>query len=324
MNRIAFALILLATAAIAVAGPVKTTDIAPDAKWVVHVDVEAAVASQIGQGLLNTAKERRFEEHLQHIVDTFGFDPTKDLASVTLYGTSFQPAEGVAIFKGKFNKDKLLGLAAANEGHSEITYGDYKIQRWTETSRHEMDNGVRYGVFHDDGTVVIGHSEDALKSALDVLDHKVAGTSSIVPDLSPGTFIFAAGNGLPAIPHGGPHAQMFKKLSGGVMQMGESGDSAFLKVKLTAKETEDGDLLRQMIGGMLAFATMATEPAEGSDQPAPPWAALVQGAEVGGTGKSVELNVTVKTQTLIDAVKAAHHNGGPAKWRGRHHGESQR
>jgi len=302
MKWIAFVLTFMIAAGPAVAGPVNTADIAAGATWVVHLDAEALVGSGVGDWLLKRGRQRDLDQKLAEFAGTFGFDPTKDLASATLYGTSYEPTSGVAVLKGNFDKQKLLDLLDEARGHEESEYGGYTVHRWRQKAKDKRDDGVRYGTFHSEQVVVIARSRSTLEAALDVLDGQVA-APEVVPEVSAGTFLFAVAKGIPA-DETGDRARFLKKVSGGFIEMGEAGDSAFLNLKFTARKTEDARRLRQILNGLLAMLSMVAEQQEERDGRAPDWAPLIEGAEAGGAGDSIELGISVKTQALIEVAEA--------------------
>jgi len=304
MRQTAFGIILLTVAATAGAGQIVPADVAPNAKWVLHLDVEKLLAGQVGRYALSLAKEQGVAEKLQEFVRAFGFDPKKDLSSVTIYGSDYEPASGVAIFKGKFDREKLLTLLDANEGHQQSPHGERTIHRWTQKPRGKGDDGVRYGAFHSDGTVVISRSKKAVETALDVLDGKVAGKARIVPEAK-GAFFVAAGEDLPAPKRADHGAMIASRVASAVIRIGEDGDNTVLDADLTAKTAEDGQRIRQMTQGIVAFAAMSAEQAQQQGRPAPLWAPLLGGVEIGGSDKAVQVRVSVKTATLVQAAEAA-------------------
>jgi hypothetical protein len=235
----------------------------------------------------------------------FGFDPVKDLAGVTLYGADYSPASAVIIIKGKWDKEKLLGLLKQNPSYAETAYGQHMLLRWTDRPEDAQDDGVRRGAFHNDGTAVISRSEAAAKGALDVLDGKAGGTADVIPPTGPGVFLVVAAKEFTLPANADPKAQVLKRISGGVLLAGEAGDTAFLNAKLNTRKPEDALRVRQMLDGALAFLSLATEQVTDTEGQAPFWAPLIAGAKSAGADNSVELKVAVNTQTLIKIAEAA-------------------
>ena len=93
----AFALMAL-YAAVGQAAPLETKNIAADAKWVVHVDVDAIRDSKIVQKAFETCPElKESGKHFDMIRDKIGVDLRKDLHGMTLYGPDTDKTHAVAI-----------------------------------------------------------------------------------------------------------------------------------------------------------------------------------------------------------------------------------
>src|ERR1043165_9078392 len=73
--------------AAAVAGPINMNWVAPDAAWIVHIDVDAVRGSTIGKFIIaNWDKED--EAELAAVKAKIGIDPVHDLKGVTVFGKS--------------------------------------------------------------------------------------------------------------------------------------------------------------------------------------------------------------------------------------------
>src|SRR5688572_16390201 len=110
----------------AAAGPLKIENVASDAKWVVHLDVEALRESKLGSHLISN--------FLQPKIDETGFLKKANLSihltnisSVTAYGPNFEKdGEGVLLLKTsadvKKDLDTLVGLSElSGEGEKKLT-----------------------------------------------------------------------------------------------------------------------------------------------------------------------------------------------------------
>ena len=270
------------------AGPLQKEAVSADAKWVVHLDVEGLIASDVGQAVLALARDKDpgLDTKIAAIAEKIGADPLKDLKGITLYGTAFDGKDGVAVIRASVNQEKLLGLLAANESHKEITVGERKAHQWVEKKRGPGDDGVRVGAFFGDDTVVIARSVEALTKALDVLDGKqssLAADSALSPDGDKPPLFWAAVMDLPvptaaeaaaeAAAAGAaekavkvnvklPNAEFLKRVSGGSLLAGSAAGEVFGKVALIARSAEDGARIRQMVQGLVAFGQMALDAKE--------------------------------------------------------------
>ena len=71
------------------AGPLQESQISAKAKWFVHADVKGFLASETGAFVLKELKKKGLEDVLFNVNEVFGLDLTKDLHSLTVYGTTF-------------------------------------------------------------------------------------------------------------------------------------------------------------------------------------------------------------------------------------------
>jgi hypothetical protein len=306
VRKVMWTLALLALCSTAVAGPINAKDVAPGAKWVAHLDVQGLVGSQFGQYVLGQLREKeQLDSKMQGFVAIFGFDPLKDIGSVTIYGAEYSPTSAVIIIKGKWDKEKLLGLLKQNPSYTEVAYGQHTVVGWTDKAEDPQDDGSRHGAFHGDGTAVISRTEATVKAALDVLDGKAAGTPEVIPATGPGVFLVVAAKDFTLPGNADPKARVLKRISGGTLLAGESNDTAFLNAKLNTRKPEDAQRVRQMLDGALAFVSLATEEVTEAEGQTPFWAPLFAGAQTAGASNSVELKLTVNTQTLIKIAEAA-------------------
>jgi hypothetical protein len=259
MKKLALVLLPLLVCSTVFGGGLQKEQVAADAKWVLHVDIQGLVGSQIGQYLQKHLVATGADEGLKQFADTFGFDPIKDLKSLTAYGQKLGEEEAVAIFNGVVNKEKLLGLLSGNEGHKETKYGDRTIHEWTEKGKKDpTTTTTKYGAFYNDDLTLIAGSMDLLKKAIDVLDKKAEGMGkdSFVPVASVGAFAqIAALVPMPDAP--GANAALAKKVKGFTAEVGEANKSLFAKITLTTATAKDAEEARKILDGLIAFVSMA-------------------------------------------------------------------
>jgi len=77
------------------AGPFQPERVASTAKWVVHLDAEAAMASQVVQSVLQQPDvAAKVAEGVKQVQAVAGLDLTKDIKSVTVYGADYTSRPG--------------------------------------------------------------------------------------------------------------------------------------------------------------------------------------------------------------------------------------
>lgn len=136
----AFALACFAGAAIA--GPLDHSIVPANAPWIVHVDVEAAVASKVGSFMLQN--KEAFDLEGLDALKVFGIDLTRDLLSVTLFAPGDDESEfddGVVAAVTTPAIDALWNHLKTEPHARAMTVEGIDILSWD-------DNGERkYGMF---------------------------------------------------------------------------------------------------------------------------------------------------------------------------------
>jgi hypothetical protein len=301
---------LLALCGAARAGRLDAAKVSGEAKWVAHMDVEALLASDFGQHILKQIEAGGHAEGIEEFTEKVGFDPTRDLRSITLWGEDYKPDGGVAIIEGKVDKDKLLKLAAENQGHKTAKYGNYVLQSWTQKPQNALDDGVRWGTFYRDDVVIITRDREVLEDAIDTLNDKkatMAGqvAAALVPEASKGAFLSMAASDVPDLPKAGRRGAWLKKVHSAYAELGEADGRMFMNISASAATEKDAQQFRDMLQGMLAFARMGLDRVEENEQPLPLWAPLARAATVGGQGTVVTMVLEMATKDVIELMRSA-------------------
>jgi hypothetical protein len=258
MHRVLAGLFLLALARPSLADGLDPAQVPAGAKWVIHVDLRAVRQSQMGKAIhARFVKEERVQHALARMQNDFGFDPTKDLHSVTFYDDRFEAHRGVAMIElDNIDQDKLVAqLAQDKPGHTTTQHAGHTIYTWTEDEgrRHEHQvSGSFYGGRH----VVFSRDTDKLANALDVLDDKaenLPGESPLSVDATPGAILVARAVGMAGLktPFQSPVIRDARQLS---MTFGEDDGDVFMQGMLVADSSETAARLREMIEGFYALA----------------------------------------------------------------------
>ncbi len=274
MKKFALALSLLMLASSAVfAGPIQKEQIPAGVKWVAHADVETMVKSQMGQFLLKKANAEGLQEKMNEFSKTFGFDPVKDLKSVTAFGTDFTEETGLLSFTGAFNKDTIVTLLQANPTFKASKYGELDMYQWGDTDKKSGKAIILYGCFYGNTMALVSRSEEMVKLAVDTLGKKKDSLAKVdtLPSLGKaeaGAFIVAAGEDFPANPNDPGSAAIVKKVQAANIQFGETDKSVFARVTMTTRTAKDANEINSILQGLLAMGAMfGAEQPEGQKDP---------------------------------------------------------
>jgi len=184
--RLVAAIAALCLASTVRAAPFDPAGVPADARYVIHIDMDAARPTQLWDAVDDRlvgneafgAKMGRFEAGS-------GMHFPRDLHDVTVYGRAPGDAAAVVVVHAKMSREQLMAALQFANNYSSDLFGTYEIASWDD------DDRPIFAAFHDGSTLVIARDEDNVKSALDVMDGKL-------PRLAPGDAL-AAGAKQPAL-----------------------------------------------------------------------------------------------------------------------------
>ena len=298
MKRALVSVLAVLTAGQVWAAGFQSKQVSSSATWVVHADVEKLRQTQVGGFILGKLNEGEAANKLAAFAAVFGFDPRKDLNTVTLYGKSKDPAQSVVLAGGTFNGDQLVTLLKANNTYESQAYGTYTIHSWIDEKK--PNEGRQYGCLHPGGTILISHGADMLKEALDVLDGKQAGldTAKVFGGalLADAPF-FMAGANISQVGDVRPDAAVLKQAAGGQMALAEKDGSVVLAVAVTANSLEAATNMQSVAQGMVAMAQLGQEKN-------PELARIAQATRISRDGNTVRLDLTYPVNETIALLEA--------------------
>lgn len=244
------------------AAPLDCEQVAADAKWLAHIDIDSikdsALAEKVHEHLLQ--KHPEAEDHLAKFAEVWHFNPLFDLHGVTLYGTKLKKDTGVVIVNAKVDQELLLKKARQAPQHRESTHGQYQLHTWkhADGTKHEHD---MTGVFFRPDVIVFGGSLDEVEAALDVLDGtkpNLAGKDSpLAAKVPAGTFVLACVAGLDKAKDLPNEPPMLKQVKAITLAIGENDGDSFMTGRMTVKKPEFAEQMKQIVEGARAMALMA-------------------------------------------------------------------
>lgn len=260
-----------------------------DAKWLVHLDVDAFRDSRLGGMTLN----EMLAAPLAQLKAQFKIDGQlvlQKLHSITAFGNDFEAgpkADGVLLLSGDEELLKIVeGLLAAqilqDQGATikKVQQEPFPLYSVNE----EVFVSPRLG-----GQVVVSKSRKNIESLRKLLEGQGKGGRRSEPFSGyakvPNTFFFLAVaegfNDNAALP---AQAKILKMAEGARIVVGEKADLVFLNLALKAKDPEVIQQIRQVIEGMTAL--LALGQSENKEL-----LELVQATKVSSTDKMVTVNI---------------------------------
>ena len=297
--------ILLAGAAITthcIAGPLQPATIPDNAKWIIHLDVEKLLTTQLGGYVGRTFVDRKLAKPVRDL-EQWGIDfDWRDIEGITVYGTDFTKhpdRNAVLLIKSPFNfaeaMEVVMDRVAAHGGD------DRPIEKLqTEPYAIYSAKGEVFGTPFGKEQFLLSKSKAELEKARSVLDGKGASlaTSKRFPGLAAaedGFLVAAVAEGFQSSIKLPPQVSGLKNAESGQIKAGEKADKVFVNLSVHTRDAESATQIQQVLQGLLALATLSQE--QNKDL-----ALLVQGAKVGGAEKTVTVNVEVPSETIIAKV----------------------
>ena len=288
------------------AGPLEKQQVPSGAKWVLHADVEAFLASKTGGFILDELNKSGLEQWTAVVKNAFGIDPSKDLQGVTVYGPDFEKDNGIVLVRAKMEQDKLLAVLKANKAYRESKHGDHVVHRWRDEPKGAEPGAIKFGCFHGKDLAVIAPSLDMLKLALGVLDEKtdslakVDAESTLLPAPAKGVFLTAALTDLPQVAKQDPKAGALALAESARLQVGESGEKVFVRLAVTAQTPKVAADLRKMAEGCFAFLSLVGQIEEDGKPAFPPvMAAVLKDLSADVRDRTVEVKAMADTRDVI-------------------------
>ncbi len=304
-------MVLMLLASTSIAGPIKTTQVAGDAKWVAHVDVEVLLKSGIAKFLLTEAENKPdFVNKITDLRQDFGFELKRDVRGVTMYGKEIGSKSGVIVLDMTVDQQKVREWMTANKTHKETQYGSHTLHEWTNPTKAEPKDDetcgkTSFGVFYDAKTVVVASSLKLLKGAIDVLDRKAKSLAvtkglPMLPKSVAGDFFVAAANDIemPAMKDK-PQVAMFKDVTQLSLRAGENKKGTFAEIVAKVGNEKSAAQLKEVIQGFVALGQIMMADREDLS-------VLGDSITVTNTGGTVNINASMPTDSLIKMIKVLH------------------
>jgi hypothetical protein len=304
MKILALLLAGLAAGATASAGPLKKEDIAANASWLIHLDVENLLATQLGGFVGREILDKKLAKPARQLKEQFGIDlDWRDIQSLTAYGDDLPKdakRTGVLIVKTEFDLagtlDALIETISAQTPDAKALVRKVQAEPF---AIYAANNDV-FGAPAGRGTFLVSKSKEQLEQARQVLngqDRGLSGASSFrsLAETANGFLVaavadvFGLGSKLP------PLAKGLRDAEAGQVVAGEKDERVFLDLALDTKDAASATQIQQVVQGLIAMAAL-------SQAESPDLQKLVQGARVEGRDKRVTLRVDVALADVIEKV----------------------
>lgn len=249
---------ILVSSAVLRAEPLDQRKIAADAKWLVHVDLDAIRDSQSAKHLVGAwLQTEPARSHLVGVREAIGLDMVNDLRDITIYGHELVPDRGVLAVHAPIDRSRLMAFLARQPNYAQQKDDGREVLTWTERR-----GGQKHTVFAtmqgEEGMVFSRNAAD-LAAAVAVLDGKAAslaeGESPLKGTAPNGSVLLVRASGLSEakLALKSPILRLSETLS---LTAGEEGGTAFVEARLTAASAEHVPQFHDVATGLVALARL--------------------------------------------------------------------
>ena len=258
MRRIVLLVVAVACCQAVQAAPLDSRQVCANARWLVHVDVDAMRESTLVEKayLAGSQQWAELEAWLAIACDQVAVDPRFDLYGITMFGTKLGKLEGVALIHAKMRPEVMIARAKEETGYRSTPYGQREIHSWTDGQ-----NCVA-GAFQAPSLLVVARTDKEVQHALDVLDGKaacLAGKSSAGVGAAPkGTMLQAWVQGLAdtPLPVKSPAIKKSQALS---LLVGENAGEVVASARLVMETGSIANKVLAVLEGVRAAAELQYE-----------------------------------------------------------------
>lgn len=251
--------VLLASTPLLSADALKPEFVAARARFLVHVDVRAALKSRLFEDLLRQHIDLGGEDW-EELETRFGIDPRRDVSSVTVYGTSADSDGAVVLVQTNDRVDGALLRVQQESEYRSTQRGGYVLH--THSGGGEDAVHAYLHPFGRERIVVISSSPDRVVNAVRVLEGQEdslakSGAAHLRARPEPGCLLFAAGDtALSEIQDLEPVSRIARLARSFELQLGEGQDNLFVRLRLEAENSDLAASMQQVLQGAMALLSL--------------------------------------------------------------------
>ncbi len=311
MKTLPCLLLAAGTALTVLAGPLQKEQVAADAKWVIHLDVQALLHTTVGETLAREALDPNLVRPTAELKQHLGVDfDWRRIRSVTLYGSDFSASEHLrGVMLVDTDMDVAQAFAAAQKKLAEVGgLKDGGLERLEEGSAELYSiKKELYIATQKGGPVIVSKGRAAVLKAREVLNGSAPNLDSApfgkLCQAGNGFFFVAAARGFSDAAPVPPQARVLQMADGLRVVLGEKGDQVTASLALSAKTAEAARQMHQVLQGMIALAAL-------SQVENPDLKTLVAGTRVGLDNQTVMVDISLPVarinQKIVEEERRKH------------------
>lgn len=299
MKQIVFMMMGLALfSASGQAAKVEKANVAKGSKFVVHMDFDALLTSQLGSTVIKQARQEEGEERIKALTDVIGFDPFTALKSATMFGNG-EEENAAILLKHKAETKRVLSFIKLEDNYRPTEYKDHMIHSVGEVGERG------YISFVNKTTAVIAPSRELAQGGIDLVRGKGAAKKlpSQIDEISkkvkaPFLVAYADVDGLEEVIEDPNVNDMAREVA---IVVGEMEENLVLSVQLVAQSVETAEHLHNMFNGLIGFAALGQEEN-------PELKDLIKALKVSRKESTITVDFNMPVDKILEAVDPALEN----------------
>jgi len=275
-------------------GTIPASLVPESARWVVHLDMEKFVATDLF-GYLE--KGGKFEIKSRDLNRWLKMDLTKDIKGVTVFSLGAGDKNTAVVVEGKLDKAGLIALAESNKDTRKETYGAYTIY---------SGDSDEHGAFITDNLLVLAEDQVTLHKVLDTAAGKAkdfGGTplSASLKDVPAGAFLRGVLPDLSGLGKEFGQSKVLDQASGLFFMAQEKTGNLILRLQVTAASPESAKNMADIVQGLIAMGRLG-----GREGDMAQVASMLDGLQVKQDGKVLRLDFERPSKEIADLVSHRH------------------
>ena len=295
----ATALALLMAAPAMQAAPAQSKYVDATAKWLIHIDFDALLKTDIAQHAL-AENPKLSDQKLEALKNIIGIDLKTGLHGATIYGNG-QPDNGVILVHADAKSDNLINFAKLNDDYKEATFGEHTIHNLPDKKKPGKRNHI---CFYSSNKIVVSQSPALVKQCIQLLDGErdskpVNGEMEELANYQKDPVLLAYGD-FSSLRKGmrGKKAASFDQAKRVGISLGETGGQIRAMVGIIARDSEVAVQLETFLRGMIAIGQLSADKN-------PHLGTLANAVQITRSNTDmISLELDIETAKLIEAGEA--------------------
>jgi hypothetical protein len=285
-------------------GHADSIQVAADARWAAHVDVDRFLQTQFGEHIAREYLDKQLAKPIAKLKADLGVEVDwRKIHSVTAYGWNFKgkdAADAVLVIRTDLDLPALFDTVMAKLGKNGAADSPLQKIEEQEGTIYQVRNEA-FGASARNGVFVVTRTRDRLLGALKIISEQPGKftSSKLIGPLEHDAFlVLGVANSFEEVAKLPKQAQILQQAERARVAAGEKAENVFVTVSLDARTAEAATQIQQLVQGLIALGNLNGEQNVDLQK-------LAQGARVDAKEKEVTLAVQLPVQDVISKVSQA-------------------